>query len=1203
MVAPADPAATGGPGSGDANTRAENERSADALFESRSLDEIREVRARAARDAEAKDEELRQRVGSSYRDAIATADCVLEMEATAARATETLDEAVRVLTALPTAVASIEKGASARAPETRANGTPEGTTSSSSSRDDDALYGAGTRVKFLVDTPEKIWGSLEARDRVGAARRFLAARDVLSVTRAASASGDFSREKPSPTTATIGIVARAFPIVEQQAPLLESFRAQISRASRVGLAEIQTNSNANLALDVADALAALVAVENLSAERALRVFLQTRRVWVRAALKRAGQIKSPEDGALGVARALAAVCREARRVPGVLVACFGSPDVLESESSGGFEADLDDDGFEAGATTSRDDFATLVSWGADVSADFSSRDNTNSTEDARRALRERARPLLLAATEALDGSPSAVLGSATGTDAEGAGVNAFSVAPPDADEASENAEDEAFRVGRDADASSSVETFRGVADPREETARRAARAARRAQTLGAVPMRRDALAAAYREWLAGVAEDVAAGSVFGGIASLAALADVERRVETAEATTTTENKSSTTRADDGSGGASNRSERLRAARLGAACERARAALLGAQKPAGEARMAPPASPWASLVEAPHAARARELLKRAFQFAPLRAATEARLSATRAPPRRASPTAPSPESRALWTEGFSSVAEFRGDDDDDDDEYDKKSTTRASREARSARSAPAPPTRRAAERLARALAQALARTRRDVVAFAAAAPGPAPAPGGARGDSASVPGRTRAARSAARLARLESFAHAECAAGVKSYAAFLDAKLASLEADAGDAAAERVVLVALAARVAADDAEELASFLGPSSSWAEEADAFLPNEYSTETRARRRRAAAVAAGGAVPGGALASTTAALRAVAARGFRAWADRAASAVGANLRAALFADDALRSEERREDWEEEMEEMNQEGAARGVRLPALASPYAFGAAHAACAEALRRGGHALPPAAARALAAAAAREALGAYRARLEASRSEERDDGVHRVGEKGALQVLFDVRFLYDAFAGGSDAASEDDAEARFHADAARANAAALRGVVAAASAALDPIDWATYEAPLWRNVARARARSATVLGLASASEGVSGASARALAAAAKAVAAPAAGGAAAAPPPRFSYLPIGAPAARQIGKPLAFGGARGNAGLGSASSGSGALLVDWSAAGFDAFGETERPGALSRDGNAGGNFFGKLAGQGLGFIRAL
>ena len=151
-----------------------------------------------------------------------------------------------------------------------------------------------------------------------------------------------------------------------------------------------------------------------------------------------------------------------------------------------------------------------------------------------------------------------------------------------------------------------METFRGVADPREETARRAERAARRAQTLGAVPMRRDALAAAYREWLAGVAEDVAAGSVFGGIASLAALADVERRVETAEATTTTENKSSTTaRADGGE-----QSVRTFARRAPGRGVRARARGVARRaKPAGEARMAPPASPWASLVEAPHA-RAR-----------------------------------------------------------------------------------------------------------------------------------------------------------------------------------------------------------------------------------------------------------------------------------------------------------------------------------------------------------------------------------------------------------------------------------------------------------------------------------------------------------------------------------------------------------------------------------------------------------------
>ena len=587
MVAPADPAATGGPGSGDANTRAENERSADALFESRSLDEIREVRARAARDAEAKDEELRQRVGSSYRDAIATADCVLEMEATAARATETLDEAVRVLTALPTAVASIEKGASARAPETRADGTPEGTTSSSSSRDDDALYGAGTRVKFLVDTPEKIWGSLEARDRVGAARRFLAARGVLSVTRAASASG-VSREKPSPTTATIGIVARAFPIVEQQAPLLESFRAQISRASRVGLAEIQTNSNANLALDVADALAALVAVENLSAERALRVFLQTRRVWVRAALKRAVQIKSPEDGALGVARALAAVCREARRVPGVLVACFGSPDVLESESSGGFEADLDDDGFEAGATTSRRLRDPSELGLGRFGGLFVPRQHKLDGRRATRAARTRA-------------------SSAPGGDggARRLAVGGFRLR--DGNRRGGSGRERLF--GRAAGRGRSLRKRRGRSLSRRTrrgrvfirgdipwrrgSARETARRARARRAPRADPRR----GADAPRCAGGCVPRVAGGRRRGCRGGQRVRRHrVARRARRRRATRRDgggddddgKQKLDDARGRRGSGGASNRSERLRAARLGAACERARAALLGAQSRRGGA---------------------------------------------------------------------------------------------------------------------------------------------------------------------------------------------------------------------------------------------------------------------------------------------------------------------------------------------------------------------------------------------------------------------------------------------------------------------------------------------------------------------------------------------------------------------------------------------------------------------------------------
>lgn len=1251
MVAPADPAAAGGLGSGDAKRRAENERSADALFESRSLDEIREVRARAARDAEAKDEELRQRVGSSYRDAIATADCVLEMETTAARATTTLDEAVRVLTALPDAVASIERGA-AEAVETQ----------TSPSRDEDALYAAGTRVKFLVDTPEKIWGSLEARDRVSAARRFLAARDVLSVL------------EKSPDV-------RAFPLVKQQAPLLESFRAQISRAARSGLADVLNN----FALDVADALAALVAAENLAADKALRVFLQTRRAWVRAALRSA---TLPRDGESGkqrkrsfakrttasdaasrdVARALAAACREARRVAGALVACFGGADALdggrlpgrreERRRGDAFADDLADDSAddELEDDELEDDFATLARWGAPTSASEGRRRDgekkgtaERAGDDAASARRRARRPLLLAAVEALDGPRDGAETSAPAT----------ATSPTAADESETPRDEKALladgeekeEASRDAakNASSSAETFRGIADPREETALRAARAARRAQTLGAVPMRLDALAAAYREWLAGVAEDVAASGVFGGVASLKELADVERRVEAAESKALLFSVSSSSRerfflgtgsdaaggADDGARADADRDPdgygpSGRAARLSFACERARLALLGAGTHTREGALASHASPWASLAEAPHAARARQLLSSAFELASLRAATEALLAATRAPPRRASPLAPSPEGRTLWTEGFRA----RADEDKDGEakrSVSRKKETRASREAREARSAPAPPTRRAAETLAKALASDLARTRRDVVAFASAngnrdgALADFLAVRGRRSETLSSERLSRAAkkRVETRLARLESFAHAECAAGVKSYAAFLEAQLDALsnalEAERVEppretptpesaAAAERVLLIALAAHVASEElSEELSSFLGPASEWdraEEEADGGGAGTLSgTLSRARARRRAA--ARRAVPGGALASTTAALRAVADRGFRRWADRAARSIRLDLERALLADASLVSEERREDWEEEPAAAAAEIAAR---LPALASPYAFAAAHAACAEALRCGGHALPPAAARALAAAAAREALAAYRARLDGSLRE----SVEGVSEKGALQALFDARFLYETFhedpgALRRESRGEEDADA----DAARANAFALRDVVAAASAALDPIDWATYEAPLWRAVARARARSATVLGLANASGGF-GTLNDALS---KRNAATFAGaGTATAPPPRFSYLPVGAPAARfrtrGSSPPLALGGARGRAGFdfsrkdGDRTRGAGASLVDWSAAGFDAFGETEGPDALSRDGNAGGNFFGKLAGvSGLGFIRAL
>ena len=55
-------------------------RNAEALFESRTVVEIREVEANTRREIEEKKEELRQLVGASYRDLIESADSIAEMK-------------------------------------------------------------------------------------------------------------------------------------------------------------------------------------------------------------------------------------------------------------------------------------------------------------------------------------------------------------------------------------------------------------------------------------------------------------------------------------------------------------------------------------------------------------------------------------------------------------------------------------------------------------------------------------------------------------------------------------------------------------------------------------------------------------------------------------------------------------------------------------------------------------------------------------------------------------------------------------------------------------------------------------------------------------------------------------------------------------------------------------------------------------------
>ena len=329
--------------------------------------------------------------------------------------------------------------------------------------------------------------------------------------------------------------------------------------------------------------------------------------------------------------------------------------------------------------------------------------------------------------------------------------------------------------------------------------------------------------------------------------------------------------------------------------------------------------------------------------------------------------------------------------------------------------------------------------------------------------------------------------------------------------------------------------------------------------------------------------------------ALRGVAEKGFAFWADATARRVAATLDAALRRDAAsgALAAETAHGWAPVAEGALEgaEGADASIRLPSLPSPRASRAARDAARAAAASGGHRLPPAARDALAAAVARRL-----AEMHAAFAEKADVDAS-AGERGVLQLVFDVEYLRRAF-GGSDgrfaATSRVTSRVTAAANGASSFAEAEREAAARAFARardalarrLDPIDWATYEAPLGDAARRAEARTATLLG---ALRDLLG-QAREEEGRARSIAPEAAASAAVAVAPRFSYLPVSLPASLRSGVGGHFvDGSRDRA-----------AAIDWTAAGWDRFGdETDAADAGMSDG--GGNFLGKL-GQGLGLGKA-
>ncbi|KAK3420081.1 hypothetical protein EUGRSUZ_G00871 [Eucalyptus grandis] len=223
---------------------------AESLFRTKPIAEIRNVEAATRRQIEDKKEELRQLVGNRYRDLIDSADSIVLMKSSC--------EAIsRNVSSVQSSILSLSD-ASPRSPTSPGRRRPR----HHPARFD--VYGIACRVKYLVDTPENIWGCLDESMFLEAAARYLRAKHVQhGLARDGEGGGD-----PK--------ILANFPLLQHQWQIVESFKAQISQRSRERLLD-----GGGLKIGAyADALAAVAVIDDLEPRQVLGLFLDSRKSWV-----------------------------------------------------------------------------------------------------------------------------------------------------------------------------------------------------------------------------------------------------------------------------------------------------------------------------------------------------------------------------------------------------------------------------------------------------------------------------------------------------------------------------------------------------------------------------------------------------------------------------------------------------------------------------------------------------------------------------------------------------------------------------------------------------------------------------------------------------------------------------------------------------------------------------------------------------------
>ncbi|KAG6586132.1 Conserved oligomeric Golgi complex subunit 1, partial [Cucurbita argyrosperma subsp. sororia] len=217
-------------------------RDAESLFRTKPISEIRKVESSTRAQIQSKQEELRQLVGNRYRDLIDSADSIVLMKSTSNSISSNLSS-------IHLSIRSLSSSDSL-------------THLPSHNHVRVTLYAIASRVKYLVDTPENIWGCLDESMFLEAAVRHIRAKHVQQALTTHNADSDRK-------------FLSKFPLLQHHWQIVESFKYQISQRSRERLLDRGLGVGA-----YADALAAVAVIDELEPKQVLNLFLESRKSWI-----------------------------------------------------------------------------------------------------------------------------------------------------------------------------------------------------------------------------------------------------------------------------------------------------------------------------------------------------------------------------------------------------------------------------------------------------------------------------------------------------------------------------------------------------------------------------------------------------------------------------------------------------------------------------------------------------------------------------------------------------------------------------------------------------------------------------------------------------------------------------------------------------------------------------------------------------------